>query len=443
MRIIIIGGEAAGMSAAAKAKRTNKELNIVVYEKTNIISFGACGLPYYVGNFFEDRNYMVSRTAEEMIDTGIDLKISHEVISVDTKNKKLMVKDLNTSKVFEDYYDKLMIATGASTKYPPIENLQLENVFTLKVMSDGISLKEVVLNKDYKNVVIIGAGFIGVETAHAMHEMGKNVTIIEYDKNILSTVFDNEISEVLEDELRNKNITLKVSEKVISLVGEKYVKEVVTDKGTYKADIVVMATGFTPNTEFLENTDIDLSKGAVKIDKQGKTNIDDIYSAGDCALVYNFVKDSYDYIPLATTANKMGRIVGENIAGGNVSFQGSLASACIKVMEQGAGRTGITEQDAKKLKIPYKVALVKDKDHSNYYTGQEEILVKLIYNANTNVILGGQIVGKSGSVLRVDVIASAIFNKMTMKELSMLDLCYSPPYARPWDVLNITGSVAK
>jgi CoA-dependent NAD(P)H sulfur oxidoreductase len=442
MRIIIIGGEAAGMSAAAKAKRMDKNLDIVVYEKSDIVSFGACGLPYYVGDFFDDSEYMVSRSVEATRNSGIDVKILHEITDIDTNNKKVTVKNLSTSEVFEDSYDKLMIATGATPNLPKINATRLKNIFCLKTMEDGLKLKAEVLKNENKEVIIIGTGFIGIETAHAMHKMGKNVTLIGMNEHILHGVFDTEIATVLEEELLKNSIVLKNSESVIS-IDEDIKLKVITDKGEYNADIVVIAIGSSPNIQFLSNTNISICKGAIEVDRHGKTSDPNIYAAGDCALTYNFVKDSYDYIPLATSANKMGRIVGENLAGVKTSFQGSLGSICIKVMDEGAGRTGITVAQGKELGIDCTSILVKDKNHSNYYTNQEDILVKLVYDIKSNVILGAQIVGKEGAVLRVDVIAAAIYKKMTCKELSMLDLCYAPPFSRPWDVLNIAGSIAK
>lgn len=444
MKIIIIGGIAAGMSAAAKAKRIQRDAEIVVYEKSAHVSFGACGLPYFVGDFFADPNQMIARSAEEFRATGIDVRTSHEVSHVDTKKKTIRVTNLKSREIFEDTYDKLMVATGASVMIPPIENLQLKNVFTLKSMEDGIALKEAVMKDEIKNVVIIGAGYIGVEVVEAMKRLGKEVRIIQLADRILLDSFDKELTDYMEKELQEHGVKLHLSEAVERLEGESEVQEVVTSKGRYEADLVVLTTGVKPNTKFLRDTGIEtLSNGAIIIDDKGQTNVPDIYAAGDCATVNHFVTEKPAYIPLATTANKIGRIVGENLAGMDSRFQGALGTAGLKVMDLEAGRTGITEREAMEIDLDYKTVFISDKNQTSYYPGQEDIFVKLVYDAKTKVILGGQIVGKRGAVLRVDVIATAIFKKMTTEELGMLDLCYAPPFARTWDVLNVAGNVAK
>ncbi|WP_321330306.1 CoA-disulfide reductase [uncultured Ilyobacter sp.] len=445
MKIIIIGGVAAGMSAASKAKRTMKDAEITVYEKTDVISWGACGLPYYIGGFFQSTDNMMARSIEKFMESGIDVKIKHEVVSVDHVNKKIKIKNLLDGKIFEDSYDKLMVATGASAIIPPIKNVKIENVFTLKEFQDGVDLKEAVSREENKNIVIIGAGYIGIEAIEAMHHLGKNVRVIQLDDRVLPESFDKEITDLMEDEILSyQNISLHLGETVKELKGEKKVKAVITDKGIYEAEIVIIATGIRPNTDFIKETGIEMLKnGAIIIDNQGRSNIEDIYSAGDCATVPHRVKNENVYIPLATTANKIGRVVGENLAGKNSSFFGTLGSAAVKVLDLEAGRTGISETDAKNMNINYGVVFIKDKNQTNYYPGQENIYIKLIYEKDSKVILGGQIVGKKGAVLRIDVIAAAIHNKMTTEDLGMLDLCYAPPFARTWDALNVAGNVAK
>lgn len=444
MRIIIIGGVAAGMSAASKAKRTDSNSQIVVYEKSDVVSWGACGLPYYVGDFYEDPNTMIARPLNKFIESGIDVKTKHEVLKVYPVSKTVTVKDLSTGNIFDDKYDVLMVATGASAIIPPIENKNLKNVFTLKEFSDGIAIKEVAKKNEIKDVIIIGAGFIGIETVEAMKKLGKNIRVIQLDSRVLPDTFDEEITSIMEKELLNHEVELNLNEVAKAFKGTEKVEGVITDKGSYKADLVIICTGVRPNTNFLETTGIEmLRNGALVIDEYGETSIKGIYAAGDCASVYHLIKEENVYIPLATTANKIGRIVGENLVGKRVSFQGTLGSAAIKVMNLEAGRTGISEADAIKMNINYKKVFIQDKNQANYYPGQSDIYVKLIYHSETKVLLGGQIIGEKGAVLRVDVLASAIFKKMTTEELGMLDLCYAPPFARTWDVLNVAANVAK
>ena len=444
MRVIIIGGIAAGTSAAAKFRRLHKDAEIVIYEKNNIVSFGACGLPYFVGDFFEDSNNMIARTPEAFVNSGIDVKTLHEVKRVDFENKKVIVQDLKGNEEFEDYYDKLMIATGASSIIPPIKNLDIENVHTLKSIEDGIRLKELFRDENNKNIAIIGAGFIGLEVVEAAKKYGKKVSVFQLGDRILQDVFDKEITDLLEEELRNHNVDLYLQESVTEIIGDKKVKKVKTSNREVEADAVIIATGVRPNTEFLKNSNLEmLPNGAIIVDNYGKTSIEDVYSAGDCATITQIITGEKAYVPLATGANKLGRIVGENLAGADIEFQGSLSSSCIKVMNMEAGRTGITESKAKALNLNYKTVFINDMNATNYYPGQSKIYIKLIYDSESKVILGGQVAGYKDAVQRVNVIAACIYGKLTTKELGMLDLCYAPPFARTWDALNVAGNVCK
>ena len=444
MKVIIIGGVAAGMSAAAKFKRLSPKDDVVVYEKGDIVSFGACGLPYYVGGFFEDSREMIARTPEQFRESGVEIHTKHEVIDVDFSDKKVKVKNLTTNEVSEENYDKLMIASGARAIIPPIKNIDLENVVTLKSMDDGDKLRELMAKDEYKKVAIIGAGFIGLEAVEAAKHRGKEVTVIQLQDRVLQEVFDKDITDLLEEELRDKGVNLLLSETVVELIGEGKVSKVKTDKREIDADIVILATGVKPNTDFLKSDEIKmLRNGAIVVDSYGRTSVEDVYSAGDCATINNLITGKEAYVPLATGANKLGRIVGENLAGQNNSFQGSMASSCIKVMNMEAARTGLSEKEVKDLGFDYKTKFITDMNQTSYYPGRERIYVKLIYDAHTKVIYGGQVAGYKDAVQRCNVLAACIYAKMTTDQLGMLDLCYSPPFARTWDVLNGAGNVSK
>lgn len=443
MRVIIIGGTAAGMSAAAKLRRVNRDVEIVVYEKRDYVSFGACGLPYYVGNFFESTNNMIARTKEQTIASGIDVLTQHEVIDVDVNTKKIVAKNLLTGKEINDNYDKLMIATGANPIIPQIKNINLKNVFTLHSMEDGIALKKAMEDPELKKVAIIGAGFIGIEIVEAAKQYGKEIHVFQREDRILNIPFDKEVTDLLEAELLNHNVTLSLSSTVTEVKGIEKVEGVVVGNDIFEADIVVLAVGVKPNTEFLANTGIEMNRnGAIIVNNKGETSIENIYAAGDCATVPHMQQEN-SYIPLATSANKLGRIVGENLGGLNSTYQLTLGSSCIKVLDMEAGRTGLSEEDAKKLGINYSTKFISDMNQTDYYPGQEKIYVKVIYDKVSKVLLGGQIVGKKDAVQRVNVVATAIYNKMTTTEIGMLDLCYAPPFARTWDVLNVVGNVSK
>ena len=443
MKVVIIGAVAAGMSAAAKLKRIKPDYEVVVYEKTDIVSFGACGLPYYVGDFFHDPNMMIAREKSKFIESGIDLKTFKEVIDLDTDKKTLTIKDALSGEIFIDNYDKLMIATGASSIMPSLDK-SYDNLTTLKDMNDGIKLKELISKEENKNIVIIGAGFIGIETIEAAKKLNKNIHLIGRSNRILSKVFDKEITDLLEEELRKNNIHLHLNETIQKYIGEENITKVITNKSEIDCDIVVMAIGVKPNTSFLENTNIKmLSNGAIIVDECGRTSVEDIYAAGDCATIKNLVTNEDMYVPLATGANKLGRIVGENLGGINSYYPGSLASSCIKVLDMEAAVTGLTEERAKALNLDFKTKCITNYNQTHYYPGREKLLIKLIYDAKTKVILGGQIAGYKDAVQRANVLATAITAKMTTEQLGMLDLCYAPPFATTWDALNVAGNVSK
>lgn len=444
MKVIIIGGIAAGMSAAAKFKRLSPNDDVVVYEKGDIVSFGACGLPYYVGGFFDDSNEMIARTPEAFREAGVEIHTKHEVTNVDFSNKKVTVKNLNTNEVLEESYDKLMIASGARAIIPPIKNIDLENVVTLKSMDDGNKLRELMSKEENKKIAIIGAGFIGLEATEAAKHRGKEVTVIQLQDRVLQEVFDKDITDLLEEELRENGVNLLLSETVTELIGDGKVSKVKTNKREIEADIVILATGVKPNTDFLNCDEIKMIRnGAIVVDKYGRTSVEDVYAAGDCATINSLITDREIYVPLATGANKLGRIVGENLAGQNNSFQGSMASSCIKVMDMEAARTGLSEKEVLNLGFNYKTKFITDMNQTSYYPGRERIYVKLIYDAHTRVILGGQVAGYKDAVQRCNVLAACIYAKMTTEQLGMLDLCYAPPFSRTWDVLNVAGNVSK
>ena len=429
-KIVIVGGVAAGMSAASKAKRIDKSLDITVYEMTDAISWGACGLPYYVGDFYPNASLMVARTYEEFQKEGIDVKIKHKVENIDFKNKKIFVRNLNENKVFEDNYDELVIATGASSTSPrDIKNLDAEGVYHLKTFNEGLEVKKEMMKKENENIIIIGAGYIGIEIAEAALKLGKNVRIFQHSSRILNKTFDKEITDLLENHIReHEKISLHLNESPVEVrTFENKVIGLKTDKKEYAANLIIVATGIKPNTEFLKDTGIELFKnGAIIIDRFGKTNIPNVYSAGDCATVYHSVLEKNVYI-----------------AGANKKFMGTLGSAGIKVLEFEAGRTGITEQEAKDNNINYKTVFVEGKDHTAYYPDREDVYIKLIYNADTKILLGAQVTGKRGAALRADSLAVAIQNKMTVQELANMDFLYAPPFSTTWDIMNVAANVAK
>ena len=443
MKVIVIGGVAAGMSAASKIARTDKSAEVVVYEKGGFLSYGACGLPYYVGNFNDDYRRMIARTQEQFTKAGIKTHLHHEVVKVDTEKKQVLVKDIKNGSFFTDSYDKLMISTGASSVVPPFPGTELMGVHVLKTLEDGIFLKEFAAMPEVRNVTIVGGGYIGVECAEAFLNIGKHVRMIEAASRIL-TPFDTEFSDIAAKELENHGVKLHIGEKVKGFKGSGKVSQVETDKGTYDTDLVIIAVGVRPNTAFLKDTGIRTAKnGAIIVDREMKSSVEDIYAAGDCALVYNKVMEEDSFLALGTVANKCGRIAGGNITGGHQKFVGALGSAAIKVCDIEMGRTGMGEADAKRLGVKYKTVIAEANDHPAYYPNPTPVTIKLIYEEGTRRLLGAQACGKKGAVMRIDVFAVAIHAGMSTDELGMVDLVYAPPFAGVWDAVHIASNLAK
>ena len=443
MKVIVIGGVASGMSAASKIKRIDKNTQVVVYEKGKYLSYGACGLPYFIGNINDDYKKMIIKTKEDFDVLGITSKLRHEVVKVIPKEKAVLVRNLEDGDVYLDHYDKLLIAAGAQPVFPQLPGMNLKGVYELKTLEDGLLLKEEFMDKTIKDVIIVGGGYIGIELAEAMADLKRNVKVIELADRILMS-FDQEITDIAYKELYRNQIDIKCGEKVEKIIGTDKVEGVETTKGRYKAQLVILAIGVKPATEFLKNSGINLSSnGAAIIDREMRTNIEDIYAAGDCAEVYHSGKEENTYIPLGTTANKCGRIAGENILGKHIKYTGTLGSAAIKVFEYELARTGLSENEAKKLAVDYDFVFVETYDHPPYYPDQTPIWIKLIYERRTKRILGVQAIGKKGVVLRINAFAVAIHNHLATDELGMADLCYAPPYAGVWDAIHIACNAVK
>jgi NADPH-dependent 2,4-dienoyl-CoA reductase/sulfur reductase-like enzyme len=454
MRILIIGGVAAGMSAAARAKRTDGAAEVVVYDKRDIVSFGACGLPYFVGGHFDEESRMIARSPAQLAQAGIDVRIGHEVLEIRPAEKTILARN-GRGEIFEDRWDRLMIASGANPVLPPVANLNLGNVFTLTTLADGRRLRAALDDPSCREVAVIGAGFIGLETVEALHRRGKSVRLFQLDDRVLPDAFDREATEAIEAELRASGIELHLAETVTELrqrasreyggpEGRDRVGSVVTASGEYPADAVVVAAGVRPATAFAREIGLAmLPNGAIIVDRRGRTNLPDIFAAGDCAAIPHIVLRTPVYAPLATGANKLGRVVGYNLAGKPSEYPGTLASACIKVLGIEAGRTGASEREAEKAGLPFATTFIKDKDHADYFPPRHDIGVKLVWDPATRRLLGGQVFGGQGAVLRTDVLAAAIAGGLTVDQLGFLDLCYAPPFARTWDALNVAGNAAK
>lgn len=442
MKVIAIGGVALSMSAVSKLRRLDKDVEIVVYEMGTVLSYGACGMPYYISDEIKDPKKLVARTKEQFADMNIIVHTMHKVINVFDERNEIEILDLETNATFLDSYDYLIIGSGASSIVPPWENVDLENIFTLGTYEDSIAIKDKVDSGEIKSVVVVGGGFIGIEMVEAFLTRGLEVTLIELDNQILS-VIDSEMTSPLEEHLRSKGVNLRLSEKVLKFEGYNKVKKVITDKGVYDTDLVLVSVGIRPNTSFLESSSVVRQKGAIVVDRYMRTNVKNIYAGGDCGMIFNLTIGENRYLPMGNNANKQGRVIAENLAGGDFEFNGVLGTIVIKVVDMEAAKTGVTEKEAIALGIAHKTVTITGKNHAGYYPNPQPITVKVIYNPASKIILGAELVGYKDTALRINVFAVAIQKEMTTNELGFLDLAYAPPFAGVWDVIAVALNKVK
>lgn len=439
MNFIIIGGDAAGMSAAMQIVRNSSGHSITVLEKGGIYSYGQCGLPYVIGGKIESTDKVIARTQKEFQEKyGMDARVLHEVKSIDSKQKVVRGNNLSNGETFELAYDRLLIATGASPVVPNWEGSSLQGIFTLKTIPDTEEILDYVYKgfRDVKDVTIIGGGYIGLEMAESFVEIGKTVTIIERNDR-LAGIFDRELSELIHDEANRQKIRLRLGESVEGFGGRTFVEYVKTDKGEIKTDLVLVSVGVKPNTAFTKDTGIVTGvKGAIQVNSSMQTNVEDIFAAGDCATQYHRIKERDDYIPLGTHANKQGQIAGLNMINLHKTFKGVVGTSIIKFFDLTLGRTGLSEKEAQRLNIPAASVTIQARDIAGYYPDAKKMTVKLVYHKDTHQLLGGQIIGKSGVDKRIDVLSTSLFHNMTIKELLDLDLAYAPPYNGVWDPIQ-------
>lgn len=436
MKYVIIGGDAAGMSAAMEIYRHVKGANITAIERGFIYSYGQCGLPYVVDGRISSTNRLIARDVTTFREKyGIDARVGHEVKGIDSKKQLVTGTDVTTGEPFEIPYDKLLIATGADPVMPVEKGRDLAGVYTVKTIP---MLEHLLadLTPDRKNVTVIGAGYIGLEMVETLRATGRDVRLIQRS-GYLATFLDEELAQPVYDEAKKQGVDVLFNTSVLGFEGETRVERVVTDQGTFDTDIVIVAVGIKPNTQFLKDTGIALAKnGAVVVNRHLETSIDHIYAAGDCAMHFNIVKDCLDYVPLGTTANKQGRIAGLNMAGKCVPFQGIVGTSIMKFFDLTVASTGITEETAKELGFEYETYTLSARHIAGYYPGAERMFIKVVVRKGDQLLLGAQIIGPAGVDKRIDVFSIALYSKMKLPNLLDLDLAYAPPFNGVWDPLQ-------
>lgn len=443
-KYLIIGGVAAGASAAARLRRLDESAEIIMFEKGPHVSFSNCGLPYHLGGYIEPAEKLILMTPEKFNSQyNIDARTNSEVVSIDKSNKLITVSNTKTDEKYTENYDKLVIAVGAKPIVPPFDGLDSIDHFILRNVVDVEKIHKAVFSaqKPVKNITVIGAGFIGIEVAENLKERGFNVTIVEMANQIMRP-FDYEMVKPLEKELLDHDIGLMLSEKVVGFESDKVLLESGKEINT---DLVVLSIGVAPDTAFLKNVGIELAKsGHIIVNENYQTSDENIYAAGDAILVKNALTNQDFNLPLAGPANKQGRLIGDHISGKKVLNKGYIASSIIQIFNYTGAATGLNEAWIKfhNLDIDYGVAYTAPFDRVSIMPNAEHVFTKVLFDKNTGKLLGAQVVGKGIVDKRADVFATAIKAGMTVEDLQDLELCYAPPYSTGKDVVNHTGYVA-
>lgn len=430
MKVLVIGGVAAGTKTAAKLKRENRDLDVTLITKGENISYAGCGLPYYVGGVIENKSDLIVNTPKSFSDlTQVEVKTGVEALAIDRDKKIVNAINLNNNEEVKFNYDKLVIATGADPVKPPIEGIDLEGVYYMRTPNDAIAVREVVENDNIKRAVVVGGGFIGLEVAENLHEMGVKTTLVEAMDHIMPG-FDDEVCSYVEDELMENGIMVLTGERLISIEGDNKVKKVRTDKRAMKADMIVMAVGIRANTKIASDCGLELETNkTIKVNEYMQTNDEDIYAVGDCVTVKNILSGKPTWSPMGSSANKEGRCVAKTISGEKTPFNGVLGTGIVKLLNLNAARTGLTEKDAKDSGYEVESVIVPIDDKAHYYPDSKMIIIKLIADKNSKRVLGAQIFGEGNVDKQIDIVATAITFNATISDLQNLDLAYAPPFS--------------
>lgn len=441
MKIVIVGGVAGGATAAARIRRLDEKAEIIVFERSGYISYANCGLPYYIGGTITDPDELTLQTPESFYSRfRIMMKVKHEVIAIHPERKTVSVKNLETDKEFEESYDKLILSPGAKPTRPQLPGIGIEKLFTLRTVEDTFRIKEYINQNHPKSAILAGGGFIGLELAENLCELGMDVTIVQRPKQLMNP-FDPDMASFIHAEMRKHGIKLVLGHTVEGFKeNDGGVDVLLTDTKPLHADMVVMAIGVTPDTHLAKDAGLALGiKGSILVNDRMETSVQDIYAAGDAVQVKHYVTGEDTLITLAGPANKQGRIIADNICGGDSRYQGSQGSSVIKVFDMIAAVTGINETQARNAGLNADTVILSPMSHAGYYPGGKVMTMKVVFEKETYRLLGAQIVGYEGVDKRIDVLSTAIHAGMKATELKDLDLAYAPPYSSAKDPVNMVG----
>ncbi len=441
MKVVIIGGVAGGATAAARIRRLDENAEIIVFERSGYVSYANCGLPYYIGGVIEDEEQLTLQTPESFkIRFRVEMKVRHEVTAIHSDRKTVSVKNLDTSEEFEETYDKLLLSPGAKPVQPNLPGIGMENLFTLRTVEDTLRIKEYIDNNKPKSVILAGGGFIGLELAENLRQLGMDVTIVQRSKQLMNP-FDRDMASLIHNEVRKHGVKLVLGSSVEGFEkAEAGINVLLKDGNPLRADMVVLAIGVSPESQLAKDAGFEMSiKGTILVNDKMETSEPDIYAVGDAVSVKHFVTGQSAFIALAGPANKQGRIAADNICGGDSHYLGSQGSSVLKIFNLTAATTGINEATAKEAGIDADKVILSPMSHAGYYPGGKVMTMKVIFEKNTYRLLGAQIVGFEGVDKRIDVLATAIHAGLKAYELKDLDLAYAPPYSSAKDPVNMAG----
>jgi NADPH-dependent 2,4-dienoyl-CoA reductase/sulfur reductase-like enzyme len=429
MRLVILGGVAAGTKAASRARRLDSDMEITVYQEEPEPSISECGLPYLLSGVVEDRDDLVARTPEKFAEKGIEVLVRHRVERIDATDKMLSILDLKTGEAFEDTYDRLVIATGARAVLPPVPGTELEGVFKLRFLTDSDEIARYIQEQSPSKATIVGGGYIGLEVAENLCRLGMKVSLIEGEDRVALT-YGPEVSERVEAELEANGVDVYTGEKVDEFTGEGRVRGVKFGDKELQTDLVIVGVGIRPNVELAAEAGVEIGiTGAILVDRHMKTNVPDVWAAGDCAETTNLVSGRPTWVPLGDTANQMGRVAGTNAATGDetLEFPGILGTGIFKVFDLGVGKTGLSEKEAEDAGFEVVSAGLEANDRAAYYPGAGKVFLKLISDRATGRLLGAESAG-SGADKLTDICAAALWGRLSYPDLVNIDLAYAPPY---------------
>jgi NADPH-dependent 2,4-dienoyl-CoA reductase/sulfur reductase-like enzyme len=438
MKIAVIGCTHAGTAAVSNMTKLYPEAKITVYEKNDNVSFLSCGIALYVGGVVQDAQGLFYSSPQELENMGVTMKMKHAVTSIDSEAKTLTAENLETGETFEDTYDKLVMTTGSWPIVPPLEGIQLNNIVLSKNFNHANNIIEKA--KDAQKITVVGAGYIGIELVEAFESYGKDVTLIDSSDRILSKYLDPEYTDVIEDEFENRGITLALGETVSKFEGENgNVSKVVTTKGAYETDLVVLCIGFKPNTGLLQGQVDMLDNGAIIVNEYMQTSNEDIFAAGDsCAILYN-PTGKHAYIPLATNAVRMGTLAAKNLVKKTIKYMGTQGTSGIKIYENNIASTGMTETAASFMDMNVKSITILESDRPEFMPSYEPVTLKVVYEEETRRIVGAQVMSKADLTQSINTLSVCIQNRMTIDELGFIDFFFQPHYNKPWNFLNQAG----